>query len=258
MSMQFETINELTLKVTTTGRSTLYTKTGAFIGGECFGNSMNYNFDKVLLGPQQNGAHHSGLHAFGQQMMRRITGENLPLTKVESSGDNVLYFANKAQHILIYKLEQGETLSIESENILAFTGDCKYSVKFMAQGVVSQKGLATSTLTGVGPEAYVAILVDGNPIVLSNVDNGALLTTDPDATVCWIGTENDDPEIKMNVTWKNFIGQSSGESWVYQWNGYKRVTVILQPNERDASGVSVSMDGGVAGSQPTRQVSRLY
>lgn len=250
--MQFETLNELTLKVTTSGHSTLFTKTGAFIGGECFG-ERNYNFDKVMFGPEGN-----SLRALGRQMMRRITGENLPLTKVESSGDNVLYFANKAQHVVIYQLEHGEVISVESENILAFTSDCEYGVKFMAQGVVSQKGLATSTLTGNGPEAFVAILVDGNPIILSNVQNGSTITTDPDATVCWIGTNRDDPEIKMNVTWKNFIGQSSGESYVYEWRNPKRATVIIQPNERDESGISLGMDGGTSGARPTRQTSRLY
>jgi uncharacterized protein (AIM24 family) len=250
--MQFETINELTLKITTTGHSTLFTKTGAFIGGECFGNP-NYKFDKVLFGPENN-----AFGAIGRQMLRRITGENLPLTKVESSGDNVLYFANKAQHVLVYQLAQGETISVESENILAFTADCKYDVKIMAQGIFSQKGLCTSTLTGIGPEAFVAIVIDGNPIVLSNIQNGATITTDPDATVCWIGTSNDDPEIKMNVSWKTFVGQSSGESYAYEWRAPKKVTVIIQPNERDMSGAGVGMDGGASGSQPTRQTSRVY
>ena len=62
----------------------------------------------------------------------------------------------------------------------------------------------------------------------------------------------------MNMSWKNFIGQSSGESYTYEWRAPKQVTVIIQPNERDASGVSVSMDGNGSGAQPTRQQSRLY
>lgn len=45
---------------------------------------------------------------------------------------------------------QGETISVESENILAFTQDCDYSVRFIGVGVLSQKGLATSTLTARG------------------------------------------------------------------------------------------------------------
>lgn len=50
--IKFETINELTLKVTTTGNDVIFTKTGAFIAGDCSGNT-NYRFEKVLLGPQK-------------------------------------------------------------------------------------------------------------------------------------------------------------------------------------------------------------
>lgn len=244
--MEFEVINELTLKVRTSGNSVLYTKQGAFIGGSCHG-ERNYKFEKVLFDTQSR-----GFAAIGRNLMRRVTGENLPLMKVESRGDNVLYYANEAQHVLVYQLGQGETISVESENILAFTSDCDYSVRFLAQGVVSQKGLATSTLKGKGPEAYVAILVDGNPLVLRNIEDGSTICTDPDATVCWIGDSNSDPEIKFDTNWKTFIGQSSGETYMFEWRNYKPVTVIVQPNER-GSGVQVSMDGGSHGSRPNRQ-----
>lgn len=74
--IKFETINELTLKVTTTGNDVIFTKTGAFIAGDCSGNT-NYRFEKVLLGPQKSLAQ----AALGS-LMRRVTGENIPLTKV--------------------------------------------------------------------------------------------------------------------------------------------------------------------------------
>ena len=41
--LTFETINELTLKVTCTGNDVLYTKAGAFIAGEC-PQGKNYKF----------------------------------------------------------------------------------------------------------------------------------------------------------------------------------------------------------------------
>ena len=41
----FETINELTLKVTSTGHDVLFTKAGAFIGGDNPG-EKNYRFEK--------------------------------------------------------------------------------------------------------------------------------------------------------------------------------------------------------------------
>ncbi|WP_294489784.1 AIM24 family protein [uncultured Ruminococcus sp.] len=246
--VMFETVNELCLKITCRGGGDLiYTKAGAFIGGECIG-QKNYTFTKVMLGPQEG---------FGQallgQLARRVTGENLPLMKVEFNGDSVTYYANDQQHVVVYKLEPNETISIESENILAFSRECKYGVRFLGQGVISQKGLATSTLTGQGNDSYVAILVDGNPLVLSNYQSGATIEADPDATVCWIGS---DPTMRTDISWRNFIGQSSGESYMFEWPAQAPATVIIQPEER-TSGVDVSMDGRASGSRPSTQ-RRLY
>lgn len=242
--LKLETVNELTLKVTCQGGGdVLFTKAGAFIGGECYG-GKNYQFEKVLLGPQGN-----PLQAALGQLGRRFTGENLPLMKVINRGDNITYYANEAQHVVVYNLAHGETISVESENILAFTSDCKYGVRFLAQGVISQKGLATSTLTGMGPNAQVAVLVDGNPIVLSNKQNGATIEADPDAVVCWVGA---DPGFKMDLSWKNLIGQASGESYMFEWLGNSPAIVIIQPLER-TSGVNIGMDGGSSGQRAQRQ-----
>ena len=51
--VKFESLNELTLKITCDGQGEVFTKAGAFIGGESFG-GKNYQFEKVLLGPQGN------------------------------------------------------------------------------------------------------------------------------------------------------------------------------------------------------------
>lgn len=241
--VKFETLNELTLKVTADSGDMFFTKAGAFIGGENYGNK-NYQFAKRLLGPQGN-----PLQAALGLVSRKFTGENLPLMEVKCQGPNITYYANEAQHVVAYKLQQGETISVESENILAFTSDCKYGVRFLAQGVISQKGLATSTLTGMGPNAYVAILVDGNPLVISNMQNGSTLEVDPDAVVCWTGS---DPGFKLDLSWKNLIGQASGESYMFEWNQSKPATVIVQPKERK-SGVDISMDGKRTGQQADRQ-----
>ena len=213
--LTFETINELTLKVTCTGNDVLFTKAGAYIAGDCPGNT-NYRFEKVLLGPQTNLT-----QAIFGSIARRVTGENIPLMKVTMNGNSETYYACNAQHVLIYKLGIGEVISVESENILAFTQDCKYSVRFIGVGVLSQKGLATSTLTGEGNNAYVAILTD--------------------AVICWMGNGNCDPHIKTDVNWKTFIGQSSGESYSFEWHGGLPVTVIIQPSERQG-GIQLKID----------------
>jgi uncharacterized protein (AIM24 family) len=243
--IKLETVNELTLKVTTQGGGdVLFTKTGAFIAGENYGNK-NYSFEKLLLGPQGN-----AVQAALGQVVRRFTGENLPLTKVTLQGDSITYYADNANHVVVLKLQQGEQINVESENILAFTQDCQYSVRFLGMGVLSQKGLATSVLTGAGPNAYVAILVDGNPIVLSNTSNGSTLEVDPDAMVAFTGKA--EPGMKLDVSWKNLIGQASGETYMFEWGPNRPSTVIIQPNER-TSGLDISMDGKRTGSKPTTQ-----
>ena len=105
--IQFETVNELTLKVTCSGNDVLFTKAGAFIAGESAG-GKNYTFEKVLLGPQGN----IGQALMGS-LMRRVTGENLPLMKVNMHGESVTYYANQGQHVVIYKLSMGEIISVE-------------------------------------------------------------------------------------------------------------------------------------------------
>jgi len=234
--LTFETINELTLKVTCTGNDVLFTKAGSFIAGES-PNGKNYKFEKLLLGPQNSIAQ----AAFGS-LMRRVTKENLPLMKVTMHGDSVTYYADYEQHVVIYNLAVGETVSVESENILAFTQDCKYSVRFIGCGVISQKGLATSTLTGTGNNAYVAVLSNGNPIVLSNIQNQSTISVDPDAVICWMGQNGHcDPQIRTDLSWKNFIGQASGESYAFEWSGGQPVSVIVQPSER-LGGIQIGID----------------
>ncbi len=234
--LTFETVNELTLKVTCTGQDVLFAKAGSFIAGEN-PNAKNYKFEKLLLGPQTNFAQ----AALGS-LMRRVTKENIPLMKVTMSGDSVTYYADYEQHVVVYKLAIGEVVSVESENILAFSSDCKYDVRFIGCGVISQKGLATSTLTGTGPNAYVAILSNGNPIVLSNIQNRNTISVDPDAVICWMGQNGYcDPQITTDISWKNFIGQASGESYAFEWNGNQPISVVVQPSER-RGGIQVSID----------------
>ena len=55
--------------------------------------------------------------------------------------------------------------------------------------------------------------------------------------VCWTGP---DPRFKMDVNWKTFLGQTSGESYLLEFNSYGE-TVIIQPCER-ASGLKLAID----------------
>lgn len=228
----FETVNELTLKVTFDNGERIHSKAGAMIG---FQGSLN--FDKELLGPGRGAG-----NALLGQITRRLTGENLPLMLVTPQGRAVGYFANLAQHVVVLELQPGERVSVESENILAFTESCQYSVRFMGAGVISQKGMFTTTLAGPG---QCALLCDGNPIALSGP-----CSVDPDAFVFYVGQE--DPQFRTQLSWKNFLGQASGESYFLEFQD-PRTTVVIQPNERP-SGIDLSIDTG----RPSRQDNRLF
>lgn len=220
----FEVVNELTLKVTMNPGEFIHTKSGSMIGFQ-----GGLKFDKELLGPGRN--------IIGQalgQLGRRFTGENLPLMKATATGQAIGYFAYEANHVVVVDLQPGERLAVESENILAFSPSCQYGVMFLPTGVMSQKGLATSTITGPG---QAAIIIDGNPIVLKGQ-----CVVDPDAMVCFMGNQ---PTIGLDLSWKNLIGQASGESYNMKFNDPNNV-VILQPNERK-SGINIGMDGGSHG-----------
>lgn len=219
-----ETVNELTCRATCTdGQGSLFTKAGAMVAyrGNC-------KFEKVLLGPQGN-----PMGALLGQIGRRLTGENMPLMKVNSHGQTESYYANLANHVTIVNLSPGMSLKVESENLLAFTDACKYGFKFLAQGVISQKGLFTSELSAIRQGAQVAILSEGNPLVLDTP-----CCIDPDAIVAWTGS---DPEFKLDLSWKNLIGQASGESYMFD---FKRPggKVVIQPFER-SSGLDIGIDG---------------
>lgn len=130
---QFEVVNELTLKITFENGERVHTKAGAMIGFQ-----GNLKFDKELLGP--DGGRGIGA-AIAGQLTRRLTGENLPLMMVTPQCQSIGYFASDAQHVVVLRLNPGEKLSVESENILAFSESIQYGTRFFAQGIISQKGL---------------------------------------------------------------------------------------------------------------------
>ena len=187
----------------------------------------NFTQEKVLVDTNNN---QSIFKSVMNLAARKLTGENVPIMKVKGNGS--YYMANKAQHISIITLQSGQSIGVEGENLLAFTQECKYGVRFMGSGVISQKGMFTSNLTATGNNAQVVITTDGNPIILESP-----CVVDPDAVVCWTGA---DPHFKADVNWKTFIGQTSGESYMLEFNSQGE-TVIIQPCER-ASGLNVSID----------------
>lgn len=187
----------------------------------------SFTSEKILLDTNNT---QSVLKSVMNLAARKLTGENIPIMKVNGRGS--YYMASRAQHISIITLQQGQSIGVEGENLLAFDEGCKYGVRFMGSGVISQKGMFTSNLTALANNSQVVITTNGNPIILETP-----CTVDPDAVVCWTGP---DPQFKTDVNWKTFLGQTSGESYSLEFNSHGE-TVIIQPCER-SSGLRVGID----------------
>ena len=231
----FETVNELYLRVTCTQDEEIYTKAGAMVGykGNC-------RFEKVLVGPD---ARNHFVQAAVGQVVRRSTSENLPLMTTKATKGTIVYYASDNQHVVVVPIPPGRQIMVESESILAFTPDCKYSTKILAQGIISQRGFFTSVLTGTTANSQVAVLANGNPLAMQSP-----CKADPDAVVAWTGY---DPTCKLDVGWKNVINQASGESYSFDWPE-KGAQVVIQPYER-SSGIDLSIDAKKLGNKPATQ-----
>jgi len=224
---KFNIEEELCCKVEGNGK--FYAKKGAMVAFK-----GDFRFDKMLLGPNNGGGAMNALVGYAK---RKLTGENIELMTVEGSG--IIYLARNAYHVSVFELEPGDCLSVESENLLAFPTDLKYDVRFLGSGVLSQKGLATTVLTNISSQAQqVAVMTDGNPLMLE-----APCVVDPDAVVAWTSGPNGggDPIVAMNnFSWKTVIGQTSGESYQFQFSQPNQM-VLVQPSER-LSGLKISID----------------
>ncbi|MBP1309235.1 uncharacterized protein (AIM24 family) [Paenibacillus sp. 1182] len=222
MPFEFKTNGELFLKAT--GNGQFFAKKGSMVAYQ-----GQFKFTKRLLGINEG-------NIVGQvvnHLARRVTGENLEIMEVKGDGD--VYLSDQETHIAIITLESDgpwQYVNVESEDLLAFTEQCHYGVTLVGKGVLSQKGLFTSKLSYNGQGAQVAIKTKGNPLMLQ-----APCRVDPDAVVAWTGSA---PGVKLDVNWKTLVGQTSGESYMYEFNEPGQI-VIVQPFERE-SGVKFGID----------------
>lgn len=219
---EFTIERELFLKAQGTGK--FFAKKGSMVA-----DAGQFKYEKLLLGSNKG-------NIAGQvfnHIARKVTGENLEIMEVKGNG--TVYLADQEAHVTIITLEKNtpwESISVESEDLLAFTEGAHYGVTPVGVGVLSQRGLFTSKLSYKEGYPQVAIKTQGNPLVLT-----APCRVDPDAVVAWTGSA---PKVKLAVGLKTLIGQTSGESYMYEFNEPGQ-TVIVQPFERE-SGLKVGID----------------
>ncbi|GAB3203365.1 TIGR00266 family protein [Geodermatophilus arenarius] len=155
-------------------------------------------------------------------LKRAVAGESISL--MDCTGHGRVYLAKDAMDVLVVDLA-GDTLTVESEHILAHTEHLRLDVQFSGlRGVTSGQGLATTTVTGQG---QVAIVSEG-PVMALEVAPGTDLVVDPDA---YVGSRG---QLSMNlvsgVSWKSLVGEGSGEPFSLRFTGHG--LVLVQSSER--------------------------
>ena len=152
-------------------------------------------------------------------LKKKATGEGDVM--MQASGTGHLYLADQGKEVQILELDAGEEISVNGNDVLAFEDSVDWDIK-MLKSIAGAKsgGLFNVFLEGPG---HVAITTHGKPIVLETP-----VSTDPNATVAWSG--NASPSSKRDVSVKNLLGRSSGETYQLEFSGTDGF-VIVQPYE---------------------------
>ncbi len=157
----------------------------------------------------------------GNALMKMVSGEMAPLSKIEGQG--IAYLADSAKNVTILRL-QGETINVSGNDLLAFEDAVKYEITMHRRvaGMLSG-GLFSVKLSGHG---MVAMMSHGAPLTLKVTPNDPVMT-DPNSTVAWSG--NLSPELKMDTSLKALVGRGGGETFqmIFRGEGF----VVIQPFE---------------------------
>ncbi len=198
---QFQLENSYTLDVAVEGSIT--TKAGSMVA---------YTGDLSFTGQASAEGGITGM------IKEAATSEGTPVMNVEGTGH--VYLADSKKKVQVLELGQGESITVNGEDVLAFESGVDYEISKMD----SLAGAFAGGFTNVymqGP-GHVAITTHGDPVVMEPP-----VTTDPSATVAWSGTS---PEVSVNRNLSDMIGQESGERFQMEFAG-QRGFVVVQPYE---------------------------
>jgi len=149
----------------------------------------------------------------------KATSEGAPVMEAEGTGR--LYLADQGKEVGLVTLDEGESISVNGNGVLAFADTVDYEIGSIDSLAGSSAGGLTNVyLTGPGD---VAITTHGDPVVLE-----PSVRTDPSATVAWSGSLS--PSADMNRSLSDLVGQSSDETYQLSFEG-EAGFVVVQPFE---------------------------
>jgi uncharacterized protein (AIM24 family) len=177
-----------------------------------------------------------GSGGMGKWLKSKLTGEGVPLMKVAGRGD--VFFADRASDVHLIDLEQGDAISINGSNVLAFDSTIQYDIKMVqGMGMLSSAGMFNCVFTGYG---RLAITTKGTPVVLT-VDQPTYV--DPQAAICWSASLQTGYHRADQLGIGTLLGRSTGEAFTMSFAG--QGFVVVQPSEE--------IPAGLAGGQQQQQ-----
>ncbi|MFB6081948.1 MAG: AIM24 family protein [Halanaeroarchaeum sp.] len=151
-------------------------------------------------------------------LKQAATGEGTPVMSVEGTGH--VYLADSEKKVQVLSLDDGESITVNGDDVLAFESDIDYEISRIDSLAGSfAAGFTNVSLAGPG---RLAITTHGDPLVLQPP-----VATDPSATVAWSGTS---PSVQVNTNLSDMVGQESGERYQMNFTGSDGF-VVVQPYE---------------------------
>jgi uncharacterized protein (AIM24 family) len=177
-----------------------------------------------------------GSGGMGKWLKQKLTGEGVPLMKVSGRGD--LFLADRASDVHIIDLEQGDAITINGANVLAFDSSVQYDIKMVqGLGMMSTAGMFNCVFTGQG---RIAITTKGTPVVMT-VDQPTY--ADPQAAICWSVSLQTGYHRADQLGIGTLLGRTTGEAFTMTFSG--QGFVVVQPSEEWVGGIA----GAGAGQQ---------
>ena len=176
-----------------------------------------------------------GSGGIGKWLKQKLTGEGVPLMKMAGRGD--VFLADRAADIHLIDLEQGDALTINGANVLAFDSTLQYDIKMVqGMGMLSTAGLFNCVFTGAG---RIAITTKGTPVVLT-VDQPTY--ADPQAAICWSASLQTGYHRAEQMGLGTLLGRTTGEAFTMSFAG--QGFVVVQPSEEPPGGISPARGAG--------------
>lgn len=161
----------------------------------------------------------------GNYLKRRVTGEGLALMAVRGQGE--AWFAHEAASCFIVQLDQGDSITINGNNVLCFDATLSYDIRMVKGAGMTGGGLFNCVFTGYGG---LGLICDGDPIVIP-VTPQAPVFVDTDAVVGWSAQLQ--TGLQRSQSLGSMLRGGSGEAVQLQLSGDG--FVIVRPSELQAT-----------------------